>query len=430
MQKNEIFRREACNYQRQQWTGKVLLLQGISASITAAFSAFFIAFIVFSSVFFTYTRRVEVNGQVITLPHAVTLFAPQQGTVTHTYVNAGDRVRKGDRIYALDVSRQTTSGSVSGAATNAILRQMEYVQAIICRLKKNRELTVSSIQEQIKRYQAAQQQTLQMADSVKRTTHQMEKIVQGYEEYIRRGLVNKEQLNYQRSLFQQQQSIWQSLNNQAMQQELQLSQLKSDQLTRAADFDNQISQKASQLSALKQQLAESKGNSLVVISAQMDGVVESLNITDGQMVDVGSSMAQIRPTNNVGYRLLLWLPDTARPYARIGEEINIRFDAFPSDKFGQFPGKILSVSSVPASSREMAEYGSSGGATRPPDGAYYKAIAAIQNTAASNNGKRLALSDGLRAQSIVFLDERPLYQWLMAPLFDIKNSLKGPLHEP
>lgn len=54
------------------------------------------------------------------------------------------------------------------------------------------------------------------------------------------------------------------------------------------------------------------------------------------MVDKGSSLAQIKPIGNIEYYLILWLPNNSIPYVKVGDTINIRYDAFPSDKFGQF----------------------------------------------------------------------------------------------
>ena len=80
----------------------------------------------------------------------------------------------------------------------------------------------------------------------------------------------QDQLNYQRSLFQQQQSSYQALNSQKIQQNIQLSQLRSDLLIRAADYDNQISQSESQRSELQRQLAESTP-ATVIIKAPLKG---------------------------------------------------------------------------------------------------------------------------------------------------------------
>ncbi|WP_117042467.1 efflux RND transporter periplasmic adaptor subunit, partial [Klebsiella pneumoniae] len=106
----------------------------------------------------------------------------------------------------------------------------------------------------------------------------------------------------------------------------------SDKVTKAADFDNQISSQYNQTNDYKNQLVESNANGNIIIKATTEGRIESLAVTKGQMVDKGSSLAQIKPIGNIEYYLILWLPNNSIPYVKVGDTINIRYDAFPSDK--------------------------------------------------------------------------------------------------
>ncbi|HDU5367704.1 TPA: HlyD family secretion protein, partial [Klebsiella pneumoniae] len=45
------------------------------------------------------------------------------------------------------------------------------------------------------------------------------------------------------------------------------------------------------------------------------------------------------------------------------------------------------------------------------------------------NGKTLSLSNGLKAQAVVFLEERPLYMWMFTPVYKITQSITGPIHD-
>lgn len=108
-------------------------------------------------------------------------------------------------------------------------------------------------------------------------------------------------------------------------------------VTKAADFDNQISNQQNQINDYKNQLVESDAKGNVIIKATTDGRIESLAVTKGKWLIMGGSLAQIKPTGNVEYYLILWLPNNSIPYyVKLGDTINIRYDAFPADKFGQF----------------------------------------------------------------------------------------------
>ena len=63
--------------------------------------------------FGSYTRRINVSGEVTTEPHTINLFAPEQGVISRLLVTNGQRVMPGTPLYQLDVSQVTRSGNVT-----------------------------------------------------------------------------------------------------------------------------------------------------------------------------------------------------------------------------------------------------------------------------------------------------------------------------
>lgn len=380
-------------------------------------------------IFCTFTQRIDVSGEVITLPHSVNVFAPQHGFVVNQHVQIGALVKKGQPLYEIDVSRSTITGNVSKAQTAVINEKINNSQDIISKLQHNKLETIKALDKQLKTVSDSLNETNRMLKNTQSGLKKMQDNLSSYNDYLKRGLINKDQYNYQHSLYFQQQSAYQSLVSQKLQLESQITQLNSDKITKNADFDNQISSQLNQTNDYKNQLVESNANGNLVIKATIDGRIESLSVTKGQMVENGSSLAQIKPTGNVEYFLVLWLPNNTIPYVKPGDTINIRYDAFPSDKFGQFPGEILSISSVPTSRQEMSEYTNVNNGTNQQEFALYKTIVKIKNKTFSYNGKNLNLSNGLKARAIVFLEERPLYMWMFTPFYKIAQSVSGPIHD-
>ena len=399
----KLYRKEAIEHKKNHWKGKALLLAGMPAWAILSISLFFLCVLIFTLKFCCYTQRIDVRGEVITLPHSINVFAPQQGFVVKKYVNIGDIIKKGTPLYELDISRSTVNGNVTDTMSAVITEKITNAEEIIEKTLINKEETLDALNTQVN--------------------------LSSYDQYLKQGLITKDQYNYQHSLYFQQQSTYQSLISQRMQLESQLTQLKSDIVTKAADYDNQISNQKNQINDFKNQRVESNANGNLVIKATSDGKIESVAVTAGQMVDKGSSLAQIKPTGNIEYFLILWLPNNAIPYVKSGDIVNIRYDAFPSDKFGQFPGKVISISSVPASRQEMSEYTNVATGSNQQELALYKAIVKIKNNQFIYNGKTLELSNGLKAQAIVFLEERPLYMWMFTPIYKISQSVSGPIHD-
>ena len=422
-----IYRKEAIEYKKNHWKGKALLLAGIPAWLVTLLASLFLIALVLSLIFCTFTQRIDVRGEVITLPHSVNVFAPQQGFVVNQHVKVGDIVNKGQPLYELDVSRNTINGNVSAAQIAVINEKIANAEDIISKLTHNKAETLTALDKQIKTTSASLAETNRMLATTQVGLNKMHTNLSSYDKYLKDGLITKDQYNYQHSLYFQQQSAYQSLVTQKMQLESQLTQTNSDKITKAADFDNQISSQHNQINDYKNQLVESNANGNLIIKATTNGKIESLAVTKGQMVENGSSLAQIKPTGDIEYYLILWLPNNTIPYVKPGDTINIRYDAFPADKFGQFPGKVISISSVPASRQEMAEYTNVNNGTSQQELALYKAIIKIKDKTFNYNGKTLTLSNGLKAQAVVFLEERPLYMWMFTPFYKMTQSVSGPI---
>ncbi|HBX8025577.1 HlyD family secretion protein [Klebsiella pneumoniae] len=429
MSKN-LYRKEAIEYKRHHWKGKALLLAGLPAWLVLSLSALFLTALVCALIFCKFTQRVDVKGEVITLPHSINVFAPQQGFIVKQFVKIGDVVKKNQPLYEIDVSRSTTSGNVSAAQIEVINEKIANSDNIIKKLEDNKNQTLSALNAQLKTTTDSLKETNRMLVNTQAGLKKMHDNLSSYDKYLNNGLITKDQYNYQHSLYFQQQSAYQSLVSQKMQLESQITQLNSDKITKAADFDNQISSQYNQSNDYKNQLVESNANGNIIVKSTSDGRIESLSATQGQTVDNGSSLAQIKPIGNVEYYLVLWLPNNTIPYLKTGDTINIRYDAFPSDKFGQFPGEIISISSMPASRQEMSEYTNvSNSGNQQQELALYKAIVKIKDKQFEYDGKKLSLSNGLKAQAVVFLEERPLYMWMFTPVYKITQSVSGPIND-
>lgn len=77
----------------------------------------------------------------------------------------------------------------------------------------------------------------------------------------------------------------------------------------------------------------------------------------------------------------------------------------------------------------MSEYTNVNDGTTQQELALYKAIVKIKDKKFNYDGKELYLSNGLKAQAVVFLEERPLYMWMFTPVYKISQSVSGPIHE-
>ncbi len=425
-----LFRKEVNEHQQSHWAGKALLLAGWPVWIVASLTTLFLIALMTFLISANYTRRINVSGEIITQPHSINLFSPEQGVITGLFVDTGKPVKKGQPLYQIDVSRVTQAGNVSTTTLAAIKKQREQIDTIITQLQNNKRATLENLQQQLDQYEKAHQVSQSMVDSAQEGLNAMKKSMQNYGAYQKKGLINTDQLNNQRYLFYQQQTSFQSLNTQSIQESLQITNLRSELVTKAADFDNQISQYGFQRNDLERQLAQADAKGSLLITAPTDGKISSLSVTPGQMVNAGDSLAQLVPAKNSPFFLVAWLPNESLPYVKPGEHINIRYEAYPFEKYGQFPGRVESVSSAPVSEQELNSYSSAPrDANGKVNGPYYKVMVSLEKNQLNWHGEQLNLSSGMKAESTMFLEKRPLYQWMLSPYYSMKKSVVGPINE-
>lgn len=237
----KLYRKEAVEYKKSHWRGKALLLNGLPAWLILLLSTLFLMALISALIFGKFTQRIDVKGEVITLPHSINVFSPQQGFIIKQYVKIGDIVKKDQALYEIDVSRNTSSGNVSAAQIASINDKIENSNDIIKKLIDNKSQTINALNEQLKTSTDSLKETNRMLQNTQAGLKKMHANLASYDKYLSDGLITKDQYNYQHSLYFQQQSAYQSLVSQKMQLESQITQLNSDRVTKAADFDNQIS---------------------------------------------------------------------------------------------------------------------------------------------------------------------------------------------
>lgn len=417
-----MFRQQAIDSQRRKWRGRAILLPGMSFWIVATACVLFLTCFILFITIGTYSRRVNVSGEITTYPRAANVYASVQGVVTREFVIEGQQVKAGAPIYQIDVSKSTRDGVVSDNQRHNIDIQLERIKQIIEHLKSNKSITLAMLEKEKIQYTDAFKNSSDIFKRAQEGISIMKENMDNYRDYQHRGLINKDQLTNQISLYYQQQNNFLGLASQNEQNSLQITSLESQIHTQASEFDNQIYQMELQSYELLKEKVNIDAGGSVIVRALANGRVDSLSVTVGQMVSPGDSLLQIVPDHLTRRYLVLWIPNDAIPYLSVGDRVNIRYEAFPAEKFGQFAGVISIISRVPASPQEMMTYRGSPKTTSIP---YYKVIVRPLKDSIRYGNKYLNLENGMKAQSTLFLEKRAIYQWMLSPFFDMKQSAMG-----
>ncbi|MBL5904897.1 HlyD family secretion protein [Serratia fonticola] len=424
-----MFRKDAVENRKMKWRGRAILLPGIPLWLSMLGCVFFITAFMTFIILGSYTRRVNVSGEIATWPRAVNIYSGSQGFVVKQFTHEGQIIKKGDPIYQLDVSKSTRSGVVSENKRRNIENQLLRVDNITSQLKISKKTTLSTLEKQHLQYSNAFRRSSDIIRRAEEGIRIMKDNMDNYRKYQAKGLINNDQLTNQVALYYQQQNNLLNLIGQNEQNALQITSLESQFQTQAAEFDNRIYQMELQRYELQKELLDTDMGGEIIIRALSDGIIDSLSVTVGQMVNVGDSLLQITPKNIERYYLIIWVPNDAVPYIAVGDKVNIRYEAFPAEKFGQFSATVTTITRTPASTQEMLTYQGSPKNTLDASIPWYKVIVKPEKQVISYNGKPLYLENGMKAQSTLFLEKRKIYQWMLSPFYDMKHSATGPVNE-
>jgi membrane fusion protein len=163
----------------------------------------------------------------------------------------------------------------------------------------------------------------------------------------------------------------------------------------------------------------------ILIRAPQDGVLSALLAMPGQGVASGATVARLAPTP-ARLQAQLFAPASVLGFLRPEQTLRLRYQAFPYQRFGHYPGQVLQVARTPLQATEIAGPSASSTVARAGPGGFagvptgseplYRVIVALDQQAVSGGGQTLPLAAGMRLEADVPLDRRRLIEWLFEPV--------------
>jgi membrane fusion protein len=166
---------------------------------------------------------------------------------------------------------------------------------------------------------------------------------------------------------------------------------------------------AQSLAALDQEAAEHDGRSATRVIAPAAGIVTAFGYSVGQSVQAGAVLAAVLPAGSVLEAQLL-IPSRAKSAVAVGQQVKLRIDSFPYQKYGLVAGTITQVELNPIN--DGVQSSATGAATAP----MYRATVALSTNSLMMYGKRHAFEPGLTLEADIFNDRRTLLAWVIDPL--------------
>ena len=182
------------------------------------------------------------------------------------------------------------------------------------------------------------------------------------------------------------------------------------------EYENQIDDLKRNISDIRQNLTQLDSQRSYTIKAPKDGVISSLQVREGQQTLINQSLLTIVPANSK-LEIKLLIPVRAAGFVEADQNIEIRYDAFPYQKFGVYSGTIKSISSSLLLPDEVNK------SPVPIQEPVYLVRAELNSRKIEAYGQELSLKIGMTLSADIKLKDRSLLEWLLEPLYTLHGKL-------
>lgn len=412
-----LFREQAINQQLQRLHGEVVVLPGISHSLITLVLVVVIAAIGTLLVFGSFARTETVSGWLEPTSGIARVYGERTGIVKSMFVAPGSSVKKGDILLSVNGDQYLNDGrSLDAALLTELKDEYKRVQNRIDRLSKAQPLERAkrlSEQESAKQDIALIQSQLQ---ALGRQKALVEKQLVDTRRLAESGYATQTQVDSWLSQQSQLDSELAALERTQAQQQNRVEQIEMDLKLLPGREQDELDLLASRKTELGQQILQMEGARGYTLTAPISGRVASLQVQAGQPVPTTKPILAIIPAE-AEFEAKALLPITASGFVEPGQEVQLRYDAFPYQKFGSYKGVVSEVSKTLLLPEEMVN------APVNPAFPTYLATVRLERQTALAYGEDVTLTPGMTFQADIELEERSLLEWLLEPLFSLKGRL-------
>ncbi len=414
----KLFRQEAIDAQREKLLGEVSIARPVPLwvfTLLAVIAA--VALLVFAF-WGEYTRRERVEGFLALDAGVARLLAPAAGSLAEVMVHEGEEVAAGSPVARLSLEQTTAAGL---SPNEVVQREMNKRLGALESEREQTRLLAAQQGEQLRQRVADLQKEIVQADAEIRL--QQSRVGSASEELARtEKLVNEKFFSDTAAAAKRNDLLDQQVRletarrgHAALERELRAAQAEMPSV--GIKMRTQQDQIARQQSELQQSLAQEEARREVIIRAPIAGTVTNIAVARGDSVAADAPLATVLPRGS-GLRAQLLVPTRAIGFVQPGNEVILRYEAFPFQRFGQYRGVVDTVSRTVWSPGE--KIGSM--AVREP---VYRIDVKLDRQSVSVAGQDIPLRPGMMVGADILLERRTVFEWVFEPVLELRARLIG-----
>ncbi|KZN60420.1 HlyD family secretion protein [Pseudoalteromonas luteoviolacea] len=414
---SDLFRKEAVETNLNRLEGKVVLIKSPSYNAIIAFLVLFFTVVIFFVANSKFSNYETVKGSLISDQSILKVYPPSSAIIEKSYVEEGQAVEKGQLLFDLRADFLQIEGNASvDLEIKEVNHQIQNLIESKAQLVKKLTLQEEIISQKITNIDAKTQSLKEKRKILEERIVIVKRIFEDKKTLLHDGGISKldidasesDYLKLQETLLDQTNTLADlSGQRQALVNDAQ--SLPIEQASALIELDNNISK-------LQLQLLSLTRDTEYKVEALNAGIITNIIAREGERVSANYPLFSIAPNDTV---LIadLYIPTRAIGFVEQGQGVRLRFEAFPTQLYGDIEGEIFEVSRMLI---QPSEWPNPVGLNMP----VYRARAKLHAQEIHANGKVLQLQNGLLLDADIILEEQSFLEYILSPILEIKNKMQ------
>lgn len=425
-----LFRDEALQARRTSHLGSIRIGRNpgfaVVTVVALALAAALVAFALRGEV----TRKARLAGVLVPVAGTVPLASAAPGRIVDVRVREGEAVDTGQVLMAVATDRATAQGD----AAVLVARSMEQRRATLVAERGLAEVQArqraQALADRARSLEAEARQLEGELEGVGRRVELAQKSLERYRELARSGFVSEVQAQQRQEELLDLTSRRGTAERNLLAVRREVQSLRAEQAANESALRSQLVQFDRGIAGIEQEAAENTARRELVVAAPRAGTVTALVATRGQPVEAGQTLATLVPLGPDGVpsplEAHLYAPSRSIGFVEVGQEVWIRYAAFPYQTFGLQRGTVAAVGRTPIGPRDVPA------GVRTADEPLYRVVVALQDQAVRASGAVTgahALRAGMALEADAVQERRKVWQWVFEPVLaasGLGQAVAGP----
>lgn len=416
---DSLFRREVLEARRTSGFGSISLAQplpalwltGVAALVAVAVAAFLYVG--------TYRHRSSVTGQLVPTRGLATVVSPATGVISRLDMDEGARVKAGQVLGVISVPSATlANGDTEAALERRLADRVKAMQGAQAAQLNQLGKQADGLHAQ---WLTARQELAHLQGDIATRQRQVDltnEVLDRYRKLQDSQYISVLQIRQQEATALEYTSDMQALQRAALEQRRAIDQLEQQLAALPGQREGIKADYQRDSAAVGQEQVQVQANGALVVKAPVDGVVATRMVKPGQAIQAGQPLLSVLPGDGRLEADLL-MPSRAIGFIEPGDEVMLRYQAYPYQKFGHQRGIVARISRSALTTGELGVLIGNAQQGEP----YYRVTVALAKQAITAYGKSESLKPGMLLDADVLGEKRRLIEWVFEPLYSINENM-------